>query len=76
MTTAGQLENRGLHAFSCAYDEGPRSTSVRIRAAVESSGATSHLTIPNGDDFWDVFDGLAVRRTSRPQARACTRSGR
>lgn len=61
VTTAGRLENRGLHAFSCAYDEGPAfDERPHIRAAVESSGATSHLTIPNGDDFWDVFERLAM----------------
>ncbi|MFN8586410.1 MAG: asparagine synthase (glutamine-hydrolyzing) [Candidatus Eisenbacteria bacterium] len=61
VTTAGRLENRGLHAFSCAYDEGPAfDERPHIRAAVESSGAKSHLTIPNGDDFWSVFDTLAT----------------
>ncbi len=68
VTTAGRLENRGLHAFSCAYDEGPAfDERPHIRAAVESSGAKSHLTIPNGDDFWDVFDTLA-RSQDEPTA--------
>ena len=61
VTTAGRLENRGLHAFSCAYDEGPAfDERPHIRAAVESSGAKSHLTIPDGADFWEVFDSLAT----------------
>ena len=63
VTTAGRLANKGLHAFSCAYDEGPAfDERPWIRAAVESSGATSHLVVPDGSDFWSVFDAMATRQ--------------
>jgi asparagine synthase (glutamine-hydrolysing) len=63
VTTAGRLANRGLHAFSCAYDEGPAfDERPWIRAAVESSGAKSHLVVPDGSDFWNVFDSLATQQ--------------
>ena len=55
-----------------------RTTSARyVRAAVEASGATSHVVVPDGADFWSVFDRLrgAAGRADR-RARACTRSGR
>ncbi len=63
VTTAGRLASRGLHAFSCAYDEGP-SFDERpwIRAAAEASGAQSHLVVPDGSDFWPVFDALALKQ--------------
>lgn len=61
LTTAGGLAKRGLHAFSCAYDEGPAfDERPWIKAAVEASGAKSHLTVPDGGDFWSVFDALAI----------------
>lgn len=61
VTTAGKLANRGLHAFSCAYDEGPAfDERPWIRAAVEASGATSHVVVPDGSDFWKVFDTLSL----------------
>jgi len=60
VTTAGRLARRGLHAFSCAYDEGPAfDERPWIRAAVETSGAKSHVVVPDGSDFWPVFDTLA-----------------
>lgn len=63
VTTAGRLANRGLHAFSCAYDEGPAfDERPWIRAAAETSGAHSHLVVPDGSDFWRVFDALALQQ--------------
>lgn len=63
VTTAGRLAKRGLHAFSCAYDEGPAfDERTWIRAAVETSGAKSHLIVPDGSDFWPVFDSLALQQ--------------
>ena len=60
ITTASTLAHKGLHAFSCAYDEGPAfDERPYIRAAVEASGATSHVIVPDGADFWSVFDTLA-----------------
>jgi asparagine synthase (glutamine-hydrolysing) len=60
ITTATGLARRGVHAFSCSYDEGPTfDERPYIRAAVEASGATSHLVVPDGADFWDVFDRMA-----------------
>ncbi len=61
VTTAGRLANRGLHAFSCAYDEGPAyDERPWMRAAAEAAGAKSHLVVPDGSDFWDVFDALTT----------------
>lgn len=61
VTTAGRLANAGLHAFSCAYDEGAAfDERVHMRAAAEASGATLHLTVPDGGDLWDVFDTLTA----------------
>lgn len=61
VTTAGRLANHGLHAFSCAYDEGPAyDERPWMRAAAEASGAKSHLVVPDGADFWDVFDAMAM----------------
>lgn len=63
ITTASRLANRGLHAFSCAYDEGPAfDERPWIRAAVEVSGATSHVVVPDGSDFWSVFDRMAMQQ--------------
>ncbi len=60
ITTATRLARRGVHAFSCAYDEGPAfDERPHIRAAVEACGAQSHLTVPDGGDFWDAFDAMA-----------------
>jgi asparagine synthase (glutamine-hydrolysing) len=68
ITTAGPLAPRGLHAFTCAYDEGPAfDERAYVRMAVEASGATSHLTVPDGSDFWQVFDALA-RSQDEPTA--------
>ena len=60
VTTAARLMSEPLHAFSCSYDEGPNwDERPYVRAAVEASGATSHLVVPDGGDFWSVFDRLA-----------------
>jgi asparagine synthase (glutamine-hydrolysing) len=61
ITTAGRIARRGLHAFSCAYDEGPAfDERPYMRAAAEAAGATLHVTVPDGGDFWEVFDRLAL----------------
>ncbi len=63
ITTASKLANKGLHAFSCAYDEGPAfDERPWIRAAVEASGAASHVIVPDGGDFWSVFDRMAMQQ--------------
>lgn len=60
VTTAAKLANKGLHAFTCAYDEGPAfDERPYVRAVCEASGATSHVVVPDGSDFWSVFDALA-----------------
>lgn len=59
VTTASQLLDRPMHAFTCAYDEGPAyDERAYVRATVEASGATSHVVVPDGADFWDAFDRL------------------
>ncbi len=63
VTTAAQLGDRPLHAFTCAYDEGPAyDERPYVRATVEASGATSHLVVPDGGDFWDTFDVLHAQQ--------------
>ncbi len=63
VTTAARHAGKPIHAFSCAYDEGPAfDERPYVRAAVEASGARSHLVVPDGDDFWPVFDALADRQ--------------
>ncbi|HEV2106115.1 MAG TPA: asparagine synthase (glutamine-hydrolyzing) [Candidatus Eisenbacteria bacterium] len=63
ITTAARLANAGLHAFSCAYDEGPAfDERPYVRAAVEASGATSHVVVPDGSDLWSVFDALVAQQ--------------
>ncbi len=60
VTTAARLGNAGLHAFTCAYDEGPAfDERPYVRAVVEASRATSHVVVPDGSDLWTVFDMLA-----------------
>lgn len=61
ITTAAPLAPRGLHAFTCAYDEGAAfDERPHVKAAVEACGATSHIVVPDGGDFWDVFDAMAL----------------
>jgi asparagine synthase (glutamine-hydrolysing) len=63
VTTAARLAGEPLHAFSCSYDEGPAwDERPFVRAAVEASGATSHIVVPDGSDFWSVFDRLAAQQ--------------
>jgi len=63
VTTASRLASRGLHTFTCAYDEGVAwDERPYVRAAVEASGATSHVVVPDGGDFWAVFDRLAYQQ--------------
>jgi asparagine synthase (glutamine-hydrolysing) len=59
VTTAARLAARPLHAFSCAYDEGPAYDERPFaRLTVEASGAVPHFVVPDGGDFWSVFDRL------------------
>ena len=61
IATATRIAHHAVHAFSCAYDEGPAfDERPHIRAAVEASGARSHLTVPDGSDFWAVLDTMAL----------------
>jgi asparagine synthase (glutamine-hydrolysing) len=61
VTTASRLSRRPLHAFSCAYDDGPAyDERPHVRTVCEASGAISHLVVPDGRDFWAVFDRLAA----------------
>jgi asparagine synthase (glutamine-hydrolysing) len=63
VTTMARLGAPEQHTFSCAYDEGPAfDERPWIRSAVEASGARSHLVIPDGGDFWAVFDRLAFQQ--------------
>ena len=60
LPSSARLANKGLHAFTCAYDEGPAfDERPYAGAAVEASGARSHVVVPDGSDFWSVFDTLA-----------------
>jgi asparagine synthase (glutamine-hydrolysing) len=57
--TAGRILPRPIHAFSCAYDEGPAYDERPFaRLTVEASGAVPHVIVPDGNDFWAVFDRL------------------
>lgn len=68
VTTAAKLANAGLHAFTSAYDEGPAfDERPYVRAVAEATGATSHVVVPDGSDFWSVFDALA-RQQDEPTA--------
>jgi asparagine synthase (glutamine-hydrolysing) len=59
VTTAGRILTRPIHAFSCAYDEGPAyDERPYARLTVEASGAMPHVVVPDGHDFWEVFDRL------------------
>src|SRR5690242_10909619 len=63
VTTAATFTDAPLHAFTVAYDEGPAyDERPYMRAAIEASGATSHLVVPDGRDFWAVFDALAAQQ--------------
>jgi asparagine synthase (glutamine-hydrolysing) len=60
VTTAARLMDRPIHAFTCAYDEPGFDERAWVRSTVEASGATSHVVVPDGGDFWRVFDRLAL----------------
>ncbi len=61
VTTASRLAARPLHAFTCAYDEGPAwDERPYVRAVIEASGATPHLVVPDGRDFWETFDRMTL----------------
>jgi asparagine synthase (glutamine-hydrolysing) len=61
VTTAARQSERPLHAFTCAYEEGPAyDERVFVRAVAEQTGAVSHVVTPGGEDFWTVFDRLAM----------------
>ena len=63
VTTAARLISRPLHAFTCAYDEGPAfDERPYVRATVAASGATSHLVVPDGSDLWEVLDRLTFQQ--------------
>jgi asparagine synthase (glutamine-hydrolysing) len=63
VTTASRLLPHPMHAFTCAYEEGPDfDERPWVRATVEASGARSHVVVPDGGDFWEVFDRLAARQ--------------
>jgi len=60
LTTAAKLSGKPLHAFTCAYDEGPAfDERAYVSAVTEASGARSHVVVPDGSDLWSVFDTLA-----------------
>jgi asparagine synthase (glutamine-hydrolysing) len=59
VTTAARILTRPIHAFSCAYDEGPAfDERPWAKLTVEASGATPHIVVPDGGDFWETFDRL------------------
>jgi len=61
VATAARMMDRPIHAFTCAYDEGPAfDERPYVRATAEASGASSHLVVPDGGDFWTVFDQLGL----------------
>ncbi len=63
VTTASRLLPHPMHAFTCAYDDGPEfDERPWMRATVEASGARSHVVVPDGKDFWATFDRLATRQ--------------
>ncbi|HEY2955779.1 MAG TPA: asparagine synthase (glutamine-hydrolyzing) [Candidatus Eisenbacteria bacterium] len=59
VTTAGRLAARPIHAFHCGYDEGSAyDERAYAKLTVEASGAVPHIVVPDGGDFWSVFDRL------------------
>ena len=61
--TAAPLAGRPLHAFTCAYDEGPAyDERPYVREVVARAGAVSHVVVPDGGDFWRTFDALAAQQ--------------
>ena len=63
VTTASTLASQPLHAFTCAYDEGPAfDERPYVAATVEASGAISHVIVPDGADLWPVLDRLTFQQ--------------
>jgi asparagine synthase (glutamine-hydrolysing) len=62
VTTMARIGTAEQHAFSVAYDVPGFDERPFIAAAVEASGARSHVVVPDGADFWDVFDRLAYQQ--------------
>ena len=63
VTTASALASRPMHAFTCAYDEGPAYDERRwVDAVVAQSGAISHVVVPDGGDFWPTLDRLTFQQ--------------
>ncbi|HET9327971.1 MAG TPA: asparagine synthase (glutamine-hydrolyzing) [Candidatus Eisenbacteria bacterium] len=63
VTTASTLASQPLHAFTCAYDEGPAfDERPYVAATVEASGAISHIIVPDGADLWPVLDRLTFQQ--------------
>lgn len=61
VTTAARLAAQPLHAFTCAYDEGPAyDERAYARAVTQASGATPHVVAPDGGDFWETFDRMTL----------------
>ena len=59
VTTATTHLGQPMHAFTCAYDEGPAyDERPYVRAVVEATGMRSHVIVPDGGDFWTCFDAL------------------
>jgi asparagine synthase (glutamine-hydrolysing) len=63
VTTAARFADKPLHAFTCAYDEGPAFDERNyVRATVAASGAVSHVIVPDGADFWSVLDRMTFQQ--------------
>ncbi len=62
VTTMARLGAADQHTFSCAYDVPGFDERPHIDAAVAASGAHPHLVVPDGADFWSVFDRLAYQQ--------------
>ena len=63
VTTASTLAERPLHTFTVAYEEGrPWDEREFVAATVSASGARSHVVVPDGADFWPLFDRMAYQQ--------------
>jgi asparagine synthase (glutamine-hydrolysing) len=59
VTTASRFAASPLHAFTAAYDDGPAwDERPYVRTVAEATGCHSHVVVPDGADFWAVFDRL------------------
>ena len=60
VTTMAPMIDRPVHAFTCAYDEGPEfDERPYVRTVIEATKAQSHVVVPDGRDFWATFDAMA-----------------